>query len=121
MKAVRIVQLVLLVLVALYLFLFNNLNPQPVNLPWVVPVAPVYVVIAALVAGWLVGWVPARVELWRRRREIGRLRRRVAELERAPSFVPAGDFHTPIIPDRLPSEGEHARRHETPDDEASSL
>jgi len=115
-KGVRILQVVLLVLAALYLVLFNNLNPEPVNLPLLllVPVAPVFVVLAALIGGWLIGWLPPRLELWRRGREIRRLRQRLADLEQSSSRHEAPDTLTPVIPDRLPF------RHER-DDEASSL
>ncbi len=114
MKGARIAQVVVFLLLALYLVLFNNWNPQPVNLPWLVPVAPVFVIIGALLAGWLVGWIPARMEMWRRGREIRRLRVRLAELEQAVPRAYAPDGLTPVIPDR-------PRHHNDPEDEATSL
>jgi uncharacterized integral membrane protein len=104
-KGVRILQLVLLVLLALYLVAFNNMNPDPLTLPllpMVIPLPPVLIVIAALLGGFLVGWVPPRVALWRRNRENRRLRDRVAALE--PHGEPEHEgFERPVvIPDRLP-------------------
>lgn len=106
MKGVRILQLVLLVLLALYLAAFNNANPGPVTLPLLpelTSVAPVIVVIVALVGAWLVGWLPWRVVAWRRGRENRRLRQQLAEMEgRERRRAPEGEEEAPIIPDRFP-------------------
>lgn len=105
MKALRIVQIVALVLLALYLVAFNNLNPDPLTLPllpMVIPLPPVLIVVVALVGGWLVGWLPPRIKLWRRNRDVRRLRARLEELE-APSDRSAyGPQQGPVIPDRFP-------------------
>lgn len=106
MKGARILQLVLFIVVALYLVAFNNVNPDPLTLPllpMLIPLPPVLVVIIALVGGWLVGWVPVRIALWRRTRETRRLRQRLSELDGdylPPGAVPAE--HAAVIPDRYP-------------------
>jgi len=104
-RGVRILQLVLLVLLALYLVAFNNLNPDPLSLPllpMVIPLPPVLLVVVALVGGWLVGWLPSRLALWRRSRENRRLRQRVAELERRDDLDAHAYERAPVIPDRFP-------------------
>jgi len=106
-KGARILQFVLLILLALYLVAFNNVNPDPLTLPllpMVIPLPPVLVVIIALVGGWLVGWVPPRIALWRRTRENRRLRQRVSELEGQPPrhLGRSQGERAPVIPDRYP-------------------
>ena len=107
MKGARILQFVLLILLALYLVAFNNVNPDTLTLPllpMVIPLPPVLVVVVALVGGWLVGWIPPRIALWRRTRENRRLRQRLSELEGQPSrhVREAQGPRTPVIPDRYP-------------------
>lgn len=105
MKGVRILQVVLLVLLALYLVLFNNVNPDPLALPLlpvIFPVPPVLVVLVALVGGWLLGWLPVRLQLWRKTRELHRLRQRLAEAERPATGPAARPQSRPGIPDRMP-------------------
>lgn len=105
MKGVRILQLVLLVLLIVYLVLFDNANPDPVQLPLLIvllPMRAVLVVLAALILGWLIAWIPSRARLWSRGRELRKLRQRLATFE-AHGVTPARlDRHAPIIPDREP-------------------
>jgi len=104
-RALRIVQMVALVLLALYLVAFNNLNPDPLTmplLPMVIPLPPILIVVAALVIGWLVGWLPPRIKLWRRNREVRRLRDQVAALERHGDLGAYDLPQAPVIPDRFP-------------------
>jgi len=105
-KGARILQLVLVIVLALYLVAFNNVNPDPLTLPllpMLIPMPPVIVVVVALLAGWLVGWLPTRLALWRRAREIRRLRQRLNELEgeHTARETDAGE-RAPVIPDRFP-------------------
>jgi len=110
-KAARIVQLLLIVLAAVYLWLFHSANPDYVELPFMhrlfLPQLPVgIVVVAALLIGWLVGWAPTRLALWRRTRELRRVQTELAEERRrtAPQAVPVNPYLTepeiPVIPDR---------------------
>lgn len=113
MKVGRIVGIVLLVLLVLYLLLFHAANPVLLALPWlnvlVPPLPASYIVALALVLGFLIGWLPARLLAWRRGREVKRLEKRLAELEPAPVAVtdtgtyPMADYPAseyPVIPDR---------------------
>lgn len=105
MKGVRILQVVLFILLVLYLVLFNNVNPDPLALPLlpvIFPAPPVLVVIVALVGGWLVGWLPLRLQLWRKQRETRRLQQRLAELERSEDGRGSDLQSRPGIPDRMP-------------------
>ena len=104
MKAMRILQIALLVVVAVYLVLLHNLNPNlAVDLPLLLPIPVALLLAVALLLGWLVGWLPNRLRLWRQGREVARLERRVHELEEhLPSYDRGG---TPVIPDRDTSAG----------------
>lgn len=83
MKAVRVVQVVLVLLLALYLWLFHSANPVLVELPLTrlfLPLLPVsWVVVVALIVGWLIGWMPSAIAAWRRGREVKRLAKELDE------------------------------------------
>ena len=104
MKAVRILQILVLVALAVYFVMLHAANPTRVDLLVFFPLPPALVIAIALVVGWLIGWVPGRVTAWRRAREVERLRNRVAELEQhVPSFGRAPEQTPPVIPDRMPA------------------
>lgn len=99
MRIVRIVQIVIATLAIVYVAILQNANPAPLALPGLLPL-PVWLVVALTAAlAFLAGWLPATLRAWRRRREIARLERRVADLE---SHVPSYDRSSsaPVIPDR---------------------
>lgn len=111
MKAVRIVQVVLTLLLALYLWMFHSANPVLVELPLTrifLPLLPVsLVVITALVAGWLIGFLPTAIATWRRGREVKRLHKELdaakARLDAPhPTHNTAYSFEpeVAVIPDR---------------------
>ena len=108
MKAVRIVQLLLIVLAAVYLWLFHSANPGYAQLPWPLNIVfaqqPVgFVVIVAVIIGWLIGWVPPRLVLMRRNRQLRRLQNELAEERRrtAPYDMNDDPYQTQtVIPDR---------------------
>lgn len=109
MKAVRILQVIVLLLLLTYFVLLHAANPILLNLPFFLPMPPSVVLGLALVLGWLIGWIPGRVVMWRRQREITRLERRIAELEQhLPSYDQEPEDATPVIPDRMPSDEERA-------------
>lgn len=111
MKAVRVVQVVLTLLLALYLWLFHSANPLLVELPLTrlfLPPLPVsLVVILALLGGWLIGYIPSALAAWRKRREINRLSKELAEahaLLSAPNAARTTAYgyepEVAVIPDR---------------------
>lgn len=107
MKAVRILQVIALLMLLGYFLLLHAANPILLNLPFLLPMPPVIVLGAALLIGWLIGWVPGRIAKWRRKREADRLRRRISELEQhVPSYDKEPVENTPVIPDRMPSDEE---------------
>ena len=109
MKAVRILQVIALLLLLTYFVLLHAANPIMLSLPFFLPLPPALVVGFVLVLGWLIGWTPGRVAAWRRQREITQLRRRIAELEQhLPSYDKEPIDNTPVIPDRMPTEAERA-------------
>jgi len=112
-KGVRIIQVLLLVLVAVYLWLFHSANPDMVRLPllnyFLPPVPVVYVVTFALVLGLAVGFIPARLTAWRRGRELTKVKRELSQLQaqmRDSDIIVkrTGTYYgvpeLPVIPDR---------------------
>lgn len=99
-RAARFVPLIVLVVLAVYLVLVHNANPAYLNLPFMLSLPPALVIAVALLLGWLIGWLPSRAAVWRRGRELRRLRRRLDELEQhVPSYD--NDHAEPVIPDRF--------------------
>jgi uncharacterized integral membrane protein len=102
-KAVRLLQIVIVLAAGAYLVLLHDLNETDVALPFLISLPPAVILVLALALGWLLGWTPAAVKAVRRGRELKRLRRRVAELEGHESVQATDDFETPVIPDRRPT------------------
>lgn len=113
MKAFRIVQLVGFLLVAGYLLLLHFSAPNqrlPIPIPISIPVILIGVPAAAalavsLVLGFIAGAIPGQIGLWRRRREIHKLERRIRELEHhRPSYLKTRSDDEPevMVPDRRP-------------------
>ena len=104
MKAVRIVQVLVVVALLVYFVLLHAANPTLLNLPFFLPLPPALVVAMALGIGWLIGWLPGRLAAWRRAREVRRLQHRIEELERnASGYERTREPSTPVIPDRMPA------------------
>jgi uncharacterized membrane protein (DUF485 family) len=103
-KALRIVQIVILLALVAYLFLMNNYNPQWLELPFLISLPSALVVGIGLVVGWLVGWAFGQSANWSKNRELSKLKKRVAELEKQEPRVTAvnisRDPEPPVIPDR---------------------
>ena len=102
MKVARIFQFILLVVVALYLLWLHSANQDFVNLPGLLDLPAAVVIAVALLLGWLMGWLPTRLALWRKRREILKLQKRVEALERRlPTYqTERYSDDDPVIPDR---------------------
>lgn len=100
MKALRIVQVIALVLVAVYVLLFHNANPATVAMPLLPSMPPALLLTVVAVVAWFVGWLPGRMRVWTLERKLrtAQADRETlgAELERARRPEPSD----PIIPDR---------------------
>ena len=100
MKALRIAQVIVLVLVAVYIVLFHNANPATVSMPLLPSMPPALLVVIVGAIAWFVGWLPGRLRIWRlqRRVDVAEADRAalVTELDRARGVEPS----EPIIPDR---------------------
>lgn len=128
MKVGRIVGIALLALLVLYVFLLHAANPDLVVLPWlsaIIPPLPVsFVVVLALLLGFLIGWVPTRLLAWRRGREAAALKRRLDKLDPDPaapvSVAATRPREIPVIPDRgeLPFDQQENDQYGGPYDEA---
>ena len=108
MKSARIIQVVLVIALIIYLALLNRANPDSsITLPltdrFLPPLPPAWVLALVIVASWLVGWLPGRLVLWRKGREVRQLRRKIQELEQhVPSYDQDRQGAKPVIPDRNP-------------------
>lgn len=109
MKVGRIIGILLLALLVLYLLLFHAANPVLLSLPGLgallPPLPASYLVVLALIVGFLSGWLPSRLSAWRSARQVRLLEKRVAQLEQQapPATLSKDPFHTsdfPVIPDR---------------------
>lgn len=118
-RVVRIVQALALILIAAYVLLLHNANPQSLALPGLIPMPPALVLVVSVAIAFLAGWLPPRIRLWRRSREIARLQRRIHEHEQ---HVPSYDRpeHAPVIPDRDAAQRDDlVERIEPSDDDAA--
>ena len=104
MKAVRLLQIVIVLAAGAYLVLLHDMNEVNVFLPFLFSLPPAVVVVLALLIGWLLGWVPSALRGMRRSRENRRLRRRVEELEKWDPERTVPHEEAPVIPDRGPYE-----------------
>ena len=100
MKAVRIAQFIIVIVVAAYLLWLHSTNTDFVNLPGLIDLPAALVIGIALLLGWLSAWLPGNLSLWRKRREIKKLRARLAELEPSQPSYDAPRPGEPVIPDR---------------------
>lgn len=107
MKASRIIQFILLALVAVYLVLVHNDNVfmvLPVPLLGKFRISPALVIAVAFILGYLIGFLPTQTKAWRKGRESNKLQKRITELEeRLPDYAKDGS-KKPIIPDRSASD-----------------
>jgi uncharacterized integral membrane protein len=106
-KALRIIQIILLLIVVAYLFLINNYNPSWTELPFLISLPSAIVIASGILIGYLAGWAFGRSGTWSKNRELSKLKKRVAELEKGEPRVTAvnisRDAEPPVIPDRTPS------------------
>ena len=102
MKALRIAQVIALVLIAVYILLFHNANPATVAMPLLPSMPPALLLALVALIAWFVGWLPGRMRVWRLTRRLATAeadRQALAlELDRARRSEPSD----PIIPDRHP-------------------
>ncbi len=100
MKALRIAQVIALVLIAVYILIFHNANPATVAMPLLWSMPPALLLAFVAVVAWLVGWLPNRMKVWRLKRKLATAEADrdalAAELDRARRGEPSD----PVIPDR---------------------
>ena len=101
MKAIRIAQVIVLVLLAVYVAIFHAANPETVRLPGLISLPIALVVAFGMLIAWFVTWLPARVRVWRLERKLATVRSERDRLldQLHPAGVEAGD--APVIPDRV--------------------
>lgn len=100
MKAIRIAQVIVLVLLAVYVAIFHAANPETVRLPGLISLPIALVVALGMLVAWFVTWLPARVRVWRLERKLEKVRSERDRLldQLYPAGVDAND--APVIPDR---------------------
>lgn len=100
MKALRIAQIVLLVLVAVYLVLFHSVNPEHVRLPLLLSMPPALVVVLTAAIAWLAAWAPSRARIWSLERRVKRAEADLLALSGELEHTRRGEPSAPVIPDR---------------------
>ena len=107
MKAARIIQFILLALVAVYLWMVHSANVfmvLPIPLLGNFRISPAIVIAIAFIVGYLIGFFPAQAKAWRNGRQGKKLQKRITELEgRLPDYAKDGSKQ-PVIPDRSASD-----------------
>lgn len=105
MKVFRVFGFIFLLLVVVYMLWLHSTNPNLVNLPGFISVPPSFVIAFAGIVGWLSSWLPDRLIIWRKDREIQKLTKRLNDLEHhVPSYDRLeDDSDEPVIPDRTRS------------------
>lgn len=97
MKALRLAQWVLLALLALYLLLLHNANPNPIGLPFLPDAPAALVLLIGTLAAFAIGFLPTRLRLWRSERQLHKVS------EERDALVAARErelTQKPVIPDR---------------------
>lgn len=87
MKVARVLQILVLLLLAAYLVLLGYANPQTVRLPFLIWLPTAWVVVGALLLGFGSGWLSLSGRVFRLNRENRGLRQRLikAGLEAEPA------------------------------------
>jgi hypothetical protein len=119
LKAIRIVQVITLVLLAVYVAIFHAANPETVRLPGLISMPVAIVVAFGMGVAWLLGWLPARVRIWRLERKLMTLRSERDRLLDQLQPEGVGSVAGPVIPDRvdpLRASGVGDRRGDDPSD-----
>ena len=119
MKAIRIAQVIVLVLLAVYVAIFHAANPETVRLPGLISMPIALVVALSMLVAWFVTWLPARVRVWRLERKLATVRSERDRLldQLQPAGMDTGD--APVIPDRVDprnATGSGPRRGDDPSD-----
>jgi len=99
-KALRIAQVIALVLVAVYVLLFHNANPANVAMPLLPAMPPALLIAVVAVLAWLIGWLPGRVRIWSLERKLAALRAERDTLSTDLAIARRAEPSDPIIPDR---------------------
>ncbi len=100
MKAIRIVQVIVLVLLAVYVAIFHAANPETVRLPGLISMPVAFVAALAMVVAWFTAWLPARLKIWRLERKLTTIRSERDRLLDELQLTGPGSG-APIIPDRV--------------------
>ena len=108
MKVIRIVQLLciaILVGFTIWLHLLNQENYP--NVPLFIDIPVAFLLCFAFSCGWILAYTPSKIMRFRQQREITRLAKRVADLERTLG-IPSSQTRT-VIPDRDPTISRQSR------------
>jgi hypothetical protein len=97
-KALRIAQVVALVLLVVYLWILHSMNPSNVALPLVFSLRPGPLLAFAIVLTAFITWLSVAPRLWRLQRRLKRV-----TAERDALLAEGGGYEDgePVIPDRI--------------------
>lgn len=98
-KAIRIVQLVVVVLLGIYLWVFHTMNQDYVQLPLLPSMRPALVVLLAVIVAWGAAWLPAQARIWRLKRRLQAVADERDAFAAELGHVDHG-IASPVIPDR---------------------
>ena len=88
MKFNQILRLLFFLVAIAYLVMLHFQNPTPISLPFFISLPPAIVAAAAFLLGFLTELIPSRLALWRKSRELKKIKREIAKLqEKFPSFA----------------------------------
>ena len=102
MKPPHIILALLLITLVVYLVLLQNTNQGGIYLPFPRAKLQTGWVLAFLITfSWLIGWMPGKIALWRKGKEIRSLNKKIQDLEQhVPSYDQDILGDKPLIPDR---------------------
>lgn len=88
MKFNQILRLLFFLVAIAYLVMLHFQNPTPISLPFFISLPPAIVAATAFLLGFLTELIPSRMALWRKSRELNKIKREISKLQdKFPSFA----------------------------------
>ncbi len=121
MKFNQILRLLFFLLAIAYLVMLHFQNPTPISLPFFISLPPAIVAAAAFLLGFLTELIPSRMALWRKSRELRKIKKEISKLqEKFPSFAGSKAQEVSKTKNRFPSFGAKKEKAFIPDDSSET-